>query len=114
MDLLSFFDDHKRWFPTLWIVVQRNASRRVVEVGCERFFGLSGYISSPRRSLLGVRNYERLAMLACILWAVYIDPELVAKKIFSNVRLVHGRQKIQRMLLSAGTWSVFLMLNLMG
>ncbi|KAL7474861.1 hypothetical protein ACHAW6_000804, partial [Cyclotella cf. meneghiniana] len=35
------------------------------------------------------------------------------RNIFSDVRLVHGRPKIQRMLLSAGTWSVFLMLNLM-
>lgn len=87
MDLLSFFDDHKRWFPTLWIVVQRNASRRVVEVGCERFFGLSGYISSPRRSLLGVRNYERLAMLACILRTVYIDLELVAKEYIQRCKV---------------------------
>jgi hypothetical protein len=79
-DLLKFFFDHKHLFPTLWIVVQCNASRRVVEVGCERFFGLSGYISSPRRTRLGVRNYERLAMLASILQNVYIDPALVANE----------------------------------
>ncbi len=48
MCLLCFFGDHKDSFPTLWILMQREPSRRVVEVGCERFFGLSGYISSPR------------------------------------------------------------------
>ncbi len=63
MCLVRFFGDHKDRFPTLWIHVQREASRRVVEVGCERFFGLSGYISSPRQTRLGVRNYERLAIL---------------------------------------------------
>jgi len=48
MCLLCFFGDHKDRFPTMWILTQREASRRVVEVGCERFFGLSGYVSSPR------------------------------------------------------------------
>ena len=80
MNILRFFNDHQKIFPILWIVVQCNASRRVVEVGCERFFGLSGYISSPRRTRLGVRTYERLAMLASILKNVYVDPELVAKE----------------------------------
>ena len=71
---------HKHLFPTLWIIVQRNESRRVVEVGCERFFGLSGYISSPRRTRLGVKSYERLAMLASILQNVYVDPARVANE----------------------------------
>ena len=62
IDLLEFFNDHKDRFPNLFTIVQREASRRAVEVGCERFFGLSGYISQPRRSRLNVRNYERLAM----------------------------------------------------
>ncbi len=53
MDVLKFFEEDKKYFPTLWIIDQRQAARRVVEVGCERFFGLSGYISSPRRSRLG-------------------------------------------------------------
>ena len=56
-------------------------------MGCERFFGLSGYISSPRRSLLGVRNYERLAMLASILRTVYIDPELVASEYLQRCKV---------------------------
>ncbi len=43
MDVLKFFEDHKKFFPTLWIVVQREAARQVVEVSCEQFFELSGY-----------------------------------------------------------------------
>eukprot|EP00985_Skeletonema_marinoi_P006662 scaffold2892_cov85-Skeletonema_marinoi.AAC.2 len=54
------------------------ASRQVTEVGCERFFSLSGYISAPRRSRLHVRTYERLAMLSTILRTVYVDPKAVA------------------------------------
>ncbi len=45
MDVLEFFEDHKKYFPTLWIIAQREAAQRVVKVGCERFFGRSGYIS---------------------------------------------------------------------
>ena len=78
--ILRFFLDHKKLFPNLWILAQKEASRRVVEVGCEQFFGLSGYISSARRSQLGVRHYERLSMLASIMQKVYIDTEWVAKE----------------------------------
>jgi hypothetical protein len=80
--LVRFFLDHKKLFPNLclWILAQKEASRRVVEVGCEQFFGLSGYISSARRSQLGVRHYERLSMLASIMQKVYIDTEWVAKE----------------------------------
>jgi hypothetical protein len=68
MNLLTFFKDHETRFPTLFIIiVQREVLRRVVEVGCERFFGLSGYTSQPRRSMLGVRNYERIVLLLFIL-----------------------------------------------
>ena len=49
-----------------------------MEVGCERFFGISGYISLPRQTRLGVRTYERLAMLASIFHTVYIDNAWVA------------------------------------
>ncbi len=56
------------------------ASCRVVEVGCERFFALSGYISSPKCTRLGVRNYERIAMLSSILRLVYVDPEWVSQE----------------------------------
>jgi hypothetical protein len=86
ISLLHFFGDHKDRFPTMWILVQREASRRVVEVGCERFFGLSGYISSPRRTRLGVRNYERLAMLSSILRVMYINPEWVSKEYLTRCK----------------------------
>ncbi len=55
-------------------------ARRVVEVGCERFVGLSGYISPPRRSRLGVHTYEHVAMLASIIQSVYIDNDWVAQQ----------------------------------
>jgi hypothetical protein len=80
MDVLKFFEDHKKYFPTLWIIAQCEAARRVVEVGCEQFFCLSGYISSPRRLRLGVRTYERVAMLASIIQSVYIDNKWVAQQ----------------------------------
>lgn len=79
-DVLSFFADHKRQFPTLFIIAQRMASRRVVEVGCERFFSLSGYVSAARRTRLGVRTYERLSMLTSNINSVYVDPEMAAKE----------------------------------
>jgi hypothetical protein len=79
MNLLTFFKDHKIRFPTLFVIVQREVSRRVVEVGCERFFGLSGYISQSRRSMLGVRNYERIALLSFILLHVFIDANWAAE-----------------------------------
>jgi hypothetical protein len=40
----GLFCDHQQCFPTLFKIMQREASRRAVEVGCERFFGLSGYM----------------------------------------------------------------------
>ncbi len=80
MQLIQFYGDHKKEFLTLWKVVQCEASCRVVEVGCERFFALSGYISAPKCTRLGVRNYERVAMLSSILKAVYADPEWVAQE----------------------------------
>ncbi len=33
MDMLQFYKDHKKDLPNLWIIVQREAARRVVEVG---------------------------------------------------------------------------------
>jgi hypothetical protein len=72
MDVLIFFEKHKKYLPTLWIIVQREVAWQVVEVGCEQLFGLSGCISSPRRSRLGVQTYKHVAMLASILQSVYI------------------------------------------
>ena len=78
MKLLSFHSDHKKMFPMVFSLMQKEASRHVVEVGCERLFGLAGYVSSPRRTRLNVRTYERLAMLSMIMQTLYIDPEWVA------------------------------------
>jgi hypothetical protein len=50
------------------------------EVGCEQFFGLSGYISSPRCSRMGVQTYEHVAMLASIIQSVSIDNHWVAQQ----------------------------------
>lgn len=80
INIVRFFKVHKSIFPNLFIIIQREASPRVVEVGCERFFGILGYISQPRRSRLGVRNYERISLLSTILKCIYVNPELVAKE----------------------------------
>jgi len=80
IDLLCLFIDHKQIFPTLFIKCKCEAARKIVEVGCERFFSISGYVSAPRRTRLGVRTYERLALLASIIQHVYIDQEWVAKE----------------------------------
>ena len=78
IDLLRFFIDHQLIFPTLFILCQCEAARKIVEVGCEHFFAVSGYVSAPRRTRLGVGTYERLSMLANILQKVYIDKQWVA------------------------------------
>ncbi|KAL7519142.1 hypothetical protein ACHAWX_003935 [Stephanocyclus meneghinianus] len=60
----TLFDYHNPFFHVLFLVVQCNASRCVVEVGFKRFFGFVGYISHPGQTWLGVRTFERLAMFA--------------------------------------------------
>ena len=80
MDVLRFLYDHRNEFPSIFIIALCEASRQTEEVGCERFFGLAGYLSSAKRSNLGVRNYERIAMLADILQHVYIDPDEIARQ----------------------------------
>ena len=44
------------------------------------FFGHSGYVSSPRRTRLGLRNYERLAMLSSIVQNMCVDEQWVAQE----------------------------------
>ncbi|KAL7550978.1 hypothetical protein ACHAWF_017512 [Thalassiosira exigua] len=53
---------------------------RNVEVGCERVSSISGYITAPRCARLGVRTYERLALLASNLPKIYVAIEWVAKE----------------------------------
>jgi hypothetical protein len=80
MEVLKFFEEHKKYFLTLWIIAQREAARQVVEVGCEQFFGLSDYISSPRRSRLGAQTYEHVALLASIIQSVHTDNHWMAQQ----------------------------------
>jgi hypothetical protein len=87
MQLLKFFAENQKSFPTLWILVQKEASGHVVEVGCERFFGLSGYVSSPWRTQLGVHNYERLAMLSSIVQIVYVDEKWVSQEYLRRCKM---------------------------
>ena len=79
-DELAFFADHQKDLPTLYMIAQKKASVQVVEVGCERFFNLSGYISSPKRTSLGVRTYERLAMLSSLIQNVHVNEERIAEE----------------------------------
>jgi hypothetical protein len=72
MDVRQYYKDHKKDLSNLWIIVQQEAARRVVEVGCEWFFGLSGYVSGPRRTKLCVRTYECLTMLTSIVQNVLL------------------------------------------
>jgi len=85
--LVPFFLDHAKLFPVLWILAQRKESLRVAEVGCERFFNLSGYVSSPKRTRTNVRNYERLALLAKNLSFIYVDNDWVAKEYIRRCRM---------------------------
>ncbi len=58
---------------------QCEALRSMAEVGCEQFFSVSGYVSAPCQSKLGVRTYKRLALMASIINKIYIYKKYVAK-----------------------------------
>ncbi len=69
------------------------AQRVVAEVGCEQFFGVSGFILSPRHSRLGVLTYECVAMLASIIQSDYIDKMTGwHSKILSDAKSEAGRR----------------------
>jgi hypothetical protein len=57
MDVTKFALDHCTQFPTLWILVQKKAAMKSVEVGCEQFFTLSGYVSAPKRTRHGLHKW---------------------------------------------------------
>jgi hypothetical protein len=80
MDVTKFVLDHCTQFPTLWILLQKEAAMKSEEVGCEQFFNLSGYVSAPKRMRIGVRTYKCLVMLASILLNLYVDKEWVANE----------------------------------
>ena len=104
MDVVTFAENHKDEFGIIWLVVQCEASRRVVEVGCERFFNLSGYVSSAKRTRLGVRNYERLAMLASTVQNIYVDVEWVANEYLARSK--RGAWKKENTMDSLKCWNL--------
>ena len=76
----------------------------MVEVGCERFFNLSGYVSSAKCTRLGVRNYERLAMLASTVQNVYVDVEWVANEYLARSK--RGTWKKENTVESLKCWNL--------
>ena len=50
------------------------------------FFNISGCVSSEKQTRLGVRTYERLAMLAVMIKRVYIDYEWVASEYLRHTK----------------------------
>jgi hypothetical protein len=79
-DLVRFFKLQQVSFPILFKLAVCLASIRTNEVGCERFFSTAGYVSSPRRTNLKVRNYECIASLRRNMQQVYIDERWVMEK----------------------------------
>ena len=78
-EMLKFYSDHKAVFPVLWIQSQCEESRRVVEVGCERFFNLAD-VSSPMRTRLGVRTMSAWQCFHAFFVKVDVDEEWVAQE----------------------------------
>jgi hypothetical protein len=60
-----------------------------VEVGCERFFELSGFVSSPWCTSLGVRNYACLALLSSI---VHVDEKWVAQEYLHRCKTIKWKK----------------------
>jgi hypothetical protein len=69
--------------------------KSVVEVGCQRFFGLSGYMCLPlvALGLELVRHYERLDMLSSIINKIYIDPEITTTEYLHRCCLNKQKKK---------------------
>ena len=104
MDVAKYTGEHRKEFDIVWLVVQCESSRRVVEVGCERFFNLSGYVSSAKRTTLVVRNYERLAMLSSIIQNVFIHVDWGAKEYISRTN--NGQWKKENMEDALKCWNL--------
>lgn len=79
-NLVEFLKLQQIFFPILYKLAVCLASIRTNEVGCERFFSTAGYVSSPRRTSLNVRNYECLATLRSNMQNVYLDEDWVVKQ----------------------------------
>ena len=79
-NLMDFLQLQREAFPYLYRLSVCLASVRTNEVGCERFFSTAGYVSSPRRTRLKVRNYEMIAMLMRNMQHVFVDESWVVKE----------------------------------
>ena len=77
---VRFYTDHCNISPTIFILVVTEAALKNIEVGCEQFFSLSGYILAHRQTRLGVRKYKHILLLAVIFTKVYIHKEWVAQE----------------------------------
>ena len=75
--MVDFFEDHKEAFPKLRLLALKRAAGDNVEVNCERFFSLAGYVSHPARSRMKSSTCERLAVLPAIMDVLYIDENAV-------------------------------------
>jgi hypothetical protein len=79
-NLVGFLKFQQDAFPYLFKLAVCLASIRTNEVGCERFFSTAGYVSSPRRTCLKVRNYESMASLMRNMQKVFIDEEWIVRE----------------------------------
>ena len=67
-------------FPKLLLLALKRAAGDNVEVNCERFFSLAGYVSHPVRSRMKSSTYERLAILPAIMDVLHIDENAVVEE----------------------------------
>ena len=101
MDCVSFYHDHGKilnTLSTLWVVTQCESSRRVVEVGCERF---SIFLDMYRLQNEQVLVFATMSGLQC-LGALLIMSILTQNGWQGNILPVQreelGRRLIQRIL----------------
>ena len=78
--MVDFFEDHVEAFPKLHLLALKRAAGDNVEVNCERFFSLAGYVSHPARSRMKSSTCERLAILPAIVDVLYIDENAVVNE----------------------------------
>ena len=67
-------------FPKLRLLGLKRAAGDNVEVNCERFFSLAGYVSHPARSRMKSSTYERLVLLPAVMDALYVDENAVVEE----------------------------------
>ena len=95
MDLSRCFDNHKKLFPHLSVLAQKESARRLLQVGHnECFFLLSGHVSSPRQTCLSVCSCECLLMLSSIINEVHIDEWWAVKKHPRQAELKHDTDAV--------------------